>query len=535
MRIVSGSALALLSTLSGCDLGVGVMPTEDTLTTPSTAPTTPSTTTTPGSTTRSLPVIGQEVSMSDRMEDGDEHKMPLCELVGYGGKLFAADWTEQEGGGRPLTKGTGAPLTDPSSPLVFPHNFNRISAPDANACSGCHAKPFVGGGGDVVANVFVLGQRFDFATFDPLDDMPTRGAVDENGFPVMAQDIANERATLGMFGSGFIEMLARQMTADLQDLRDALVPGDSVGLTTKGVSFGMLSRDKAGAWQVELVEGLPAPSIATTGPTDPPSLVLRPFHQAGAVVSIREFTNNAYNHHHGIQTTERFGVGTDPDGDGYVDEMSVAEVTAATVWQATLDVPGRVMPTNPYVLKAVEEGEALFDSIGCAECHVPALPLDEKGWIYTEPNPYNPPGNLSVDEATPLEIDLTDPALPGERLQPENGVVWVPAFTDLKLHDITSGYDDPNAEPLNMHHPGGSTDFEDGNSQFLTKKLWGAANEAPYFHHGKFVTMRQAIEAHAGEATDSKKSWDGLTTYERDTIIEFLKTLKVLDKGDCAY
>src|SRR5216117_2770505 len=100
-----------------------------------------------------------------------------------------------------MTKGTGAPLSDPSSPLTFPRNFNRISAPDANSCAGCHNAPFgiAGGGGDIVANVFVLGQRFDFATFDIVDPVPTKGSVDESGRPVQLQTIANSRATLGMF------------------------------------------------------------------------------------------------------------------------------------------------------------------------------------------------------------------------------------------------------------------------------------------------------------------------------------------------
>ena len=40
-----------------------------------------------------------------------------------------------------------------------------------------------------------------------------------------------------MFGSGFIEMLARQMTADLQAIRDGLAPGGSAALMSKGVSF----------------------------------------------------------------------------------------------------------------------------------------------------------------------------------------------------------------------------------------------------------------------------------------------------------
>ena len=38
-----------------------------------------------------------------------------------------------------------------------------------------------------------------------------------------------------------------------------------------------------------------------------------PFHQAGAVVSLRQFTNNAFTHHHGMQSEERFGVGIDED------------------------------------------------------------------------------------------------------------------------------------------------------------------------------------------------------------------------------
>ena len=67
--------------------------------------------------------------------------MPLSRLIAHGELLFSANWTHQEGGGRPLTKGTGAPLSDPSSPLVFPRNFNRVSAPDANSCAGCHNSP----------------------------------------------------------------------------------------------------------------------------------------------------------------------------------------------------------------------------------------------------------------------------------------------------------------------------------------------------------------------------------------------------------
>src|ERR1700734_895894 len=108
-------------------------------------------------------LIGKEISIVRHIKDGEEFELTIPRLIAFGDKLFEAKWTIQEGAGRPLTKGTGTPLSDPSSPLTFPRNFNRVSGPDSNSCSGCHNEPFAGGGGDGGTEVFVLGQRFDFA------------------------------------------------------------------------------------------------------------------------------------------------------------------------------------------------------------------------------------------------------------------------------------------------------------------------------------------------------------------------------------
>src|ERR1700736_5361371 len=179
--------------------------------------------------------IGREVAIPRHLADDEEFKMPLPDLVAFGKKLFDANWTEQEGGGRPLTKGTGKPLSDLNSPLVGPRAFNRLSAPDANSCAGCHNAPYgiPGGGGDFVTNVFVLGQRFDFLTFDAGDQIPTKGAVDEDKRQVNLQNAADMRATPGMFGAGYLEMLARQMTEELQAIRDSLSLGDTKELLAK--------------------------------------------------------------------------------------------------------------------------------------------------------------------------------------------------------------------------------------------------------------------------------------------------------------
>jgi cytochrome c peroxidase len=475
--------------------------------------------------------IGREVSVPTHLRDGEEFTVPLEKLLAHGKLLFSANWTEQEGGGRPLTKGTGRPLADPSQPLKGARAFNRISAPDANSCAGCHNLPYgiTGGSGDFVTNVFLLGQRFDFATFDPSDKLPTRGTVDETGQPAFLQTAADLRASTGMFGAGYLEMLARQMTTELQRIRDSIRLGETRELVAKGVHFGKLTLTKAGLWDTSQVEGLGRLSLLSKGSNDPPTLMIRPWHQASNVVSLREFSNTAFNQHHGIQSTERFGLNTDPDGDGFKNELTRADITAVTVWQATLQVPGRVIPREPEIEDAVLMGERTFERIGCAACHIPRLPLDKQGWIYSEPNPFNMAGNLRTGETYELKVDLSSSLLPAPRLRPDStGTVWVEAYTDFKLHNIC---EPGEAEAIDMNQSPWSKKFKEGNCRFLTKRLWGAANEPPFFHHGLFTTLREAVLAHSGEALNSRRAFQLLSTYEQNSLIEFLKTLQVLPPG----
>src|SRR6185437_14054153 len=341
----------------------------------------------------------------------------------------------------------------------------------------------------------------------------------------------DSRKTIGMFGSGYIEMLARQITADLQRIRDALVPGQSGKLLSKGISFGVLRRNADGSWDTSAVEGLPPASLISAGPGDPPNLIIRPFSQAGNVISLRQFTNSAFNQHHGIQSEERFGLGVDADGDGFVNELTRADVTAVTLFQATLPVPGQIIPDDPDFRRAINVGKQIFTRIGCAACHIAALPLDNRGWIYSEPNPYNPAGNLQPGEAPAVSVDLTSDDLPLPRLKPMNGIVWVPAFTDFKLHDITAGPDDPNREKLDMNQPAGSPAFFAGNGKFLTRKLWGIANQHSFGHHGRYTTLREVVLAHSGEALQSRLTFQALSSEERDDVIEFLKSLQILPPG----
>ena len=497
--------------------------------------------------------LGREVAIPRHLQDGEEFTVSLRQLIDYGFRLFTAQFTIQEGAGRPRSKGTGAPISDPAFPLIFPRNFDRLSAPEANACSGCHNAPVVGGGGDRVTEVFVLAQRFDHLTFDHNDGINTRGAVDESGKFVTLDNATDDRKTIGMQGSGYIEMLSRQMTADLQAERNATPAGASMQLASKGISFGVLTHNSDGTWNTSQMAGLCAPSLTTSGMT-PPTLIIRPFHQASNVVSLRQFSSNAFNHHHGMQAEERFGLNVDPDGDGVTNELTVADLTAVSIFQATLAVPGRVIPNDPAIEHANLVGEALFNQIGCASCHA-TLPLSannnpglpgQPGWIYFEPNPYNPqtgpntpnlqlgPANYPVS-APALSVDLSSGELPSPRLKPERGVIMVPAYTDLKVHDISATSDpatDPECEPLDQNQPAGSPGFFAGNCRFMTRKLWGFYNQGGAFmHHGKFTTAREAVGAHNGEALAQRLAFDALPVEMQNDLIEFLKSLQILPLG----
>lgn len=416
------------------------------------------------------------------------------DLFRIGEELFIAKFNKCDGQGRPATTGAG------EKRAAAPHYFLRTSAPDANSCAGCHNDPVTGGGGDVVANVFVLAQALD--------------PVTESVSPLFS----NERNTLGMHGSGAIEMLAREMTRELQ--AQVAMLGDGVHvLNSKGVEFEI--RIQAG--HVVESKGIDR------------NLVVKPFHQAGVVVSLREFSVNAMNHHHGMQAEERFDLnpakGFDPDfdEDGVASELTLGDITALVIYQAALGIPQQVVPRDPSQKAAVLRGERLFADIGCASCHVPEMHLDNP--LFFEPNPFNPPGTLA-DTRQSYAFDLTrDGAFPRLERSRAGGAI-VRAYTDLKRHNLCDPAGTQDAirflcnEQLDQGRP--AQDGRPGREFFITRKLWDAGSSAPYGHRGDLTTLTEAILYHGGEARATRDRFAALPKDAQAALIAFLNSLQVV-------
>src|SRR5262249_23096223 len=159
--------------------------------------------------------------------DIDSGQLTLDDLMDAGRFLFTTEFNILDGFGRPGATGSGTPTKRifGSAPFMI-----RTAAPETNSCVGCHNKPEAGGAGDFVTNVFVLAQ-----VTDPVTDS-------------VGPDASDERNTLGMHGSGAIEMLAREMTAELLAIREAAIKGAlstgspvTLPLITKDVSFGLIT------------------------------------------------------------------------------------------------------------------------------------------------------------------------------------------------------------------------------------------------------------------------------------------------------
>ena len=147
-----------------------------------------------------------------------------------------------------------------------------------------------------------------------------------------------------------------------------------------------------------------------------------------------------------------------------------------------------------------------------------SLTLAKPAWTFSEPGPYNSPGNLRRQTSRLLQVDLTSQSLPRPRLMPWGtapNVIDVPAHTDCKLHDITDASDATAKEPLDLNQPLGSRAFLSGNRRFITPRLWSVGNQAPYFHDGRYTTLREAVLGHAGEALSQRQAFERLAASEQ--------------------
>ena len=439
--------------------------------------------------------LGEGPMIKNHFDQNKINEYDLNEIIEHGEFLFKVSFNELDGLGRPETSGT----TKTRPRRESPQNFNRISGPDANACVACHNLPRIGGGGDNSNNVFGLASDIDFATLE--------GSVGSEDDSSSVLDITNERNTIGVFGSGLVELLSREITSDLLNIvekskelsiaENKIIKSD---LESKGINYGYIEVHPNGFVDRSNVDGIDS------------DLILRPFIQKGVIGTLRDFSNISMNHHHGMQSEELAGFNSDLDRDGIVNELTEGDITAVTIFQATLDFPDNVFSENDEIKTAQLKGKEVFNNIGCASCHMPTLPL--KSLMFVEPGPLNTEISTTLAESkNTLVVNLEDYVSKLEK--DENGNYLIPIWSDLKRHDMGPKLD--NERPLQKGVP---------TNYWLTKKLWGFYSEPPFLHHGRANLLNDVIEMHQGDAKISSDAYFDLGSDDQQFLIEFLKSFK---------
>lgn len=409
---------------------------------------------------------------STRIEQAaiDAHTFSAPELFQIGAQLFNLTFTTQMGyGGK-------------DQPRFRRFHLGKRGGPDAIKCAACHWRGGPGGAGDAADNAYVDG------------DGETQAS-------------ALARNPRSLVGAGVVELLAREMTAELQQIRTsaqakARKTGQNVQveLVTKGVSFGELTTRPDGSQDGTKVQGVDF------------DLVVKPFGWKGRFASIRDIVEEELLIHHGMQTTfvvknfppERIGSfgGTDPDGDGVRDEITEGQVSALTLFIAMQEIPVANMPIETDHIALLSKGEQLFTSLGCDGCHVRSLPLASSKYVLT-----NRAGG------PPMEVDLVKDGMEPRISSAIPGTLRVALYSDLKRHDMGPALADARGEG------------EVSSRHFVTPALWGLTRSRPYLHDARAQTMALAIVAHGGEAQAARDAFVALTEDDKAALRVFLTTL----------
>jgi len=431
------------------------------------------------------PALGAPESRITQSEITSD-SLSLIDIRRSGLKIFATQFRKADGFGEALNPtNTTAPGGRPT--LQGNGTFLRVNGMDAQSCLDCHAVlsndampfvPGVGGSGGISDSAMFMPRTIDVAD------------AAGNNFAAFDGRLINPPA---LYGAGGVQLVAKEMTAMLQRLKNEAIenPGKRIRLRVKGVDFGSIRADRSGTLNIQDVKGIDE------------DLVVRPFGRKGEFTSVREFNLGALMFHMGMQPVEVVGEGIDADGDDIVNEVTIGEVSALEIFVSTQETP-RQLP----IRSTERAGRRTFRQIGCARCHRPTLRADSSTLRYSYPEVADDPMQNVF-----FSVDLAD--APAAFALTEGGGLIVPLFSDLKRHDMG----DNLAEAFH-----GASDRQ--NREFITAKLWGVADTAPYLHDGRALTLNEAIQMHDGEARTARNAYAALGDDQKNKLLTFLRTLR---------
>jgi len=355
------------------------------------------------------------------------------------------------------------------------HDVNSGLGPVFNgrACAECHQNPVSGGASQFTE--LRAGHRDANGNFVnptvPIDDgantITGRSIINDRAVIPEAQEhipttehIRALRAALNTLGDGFIEAI---------DDRTLLAIADHQAEISDGTIHG---------------EAIQVPLLETPGQTRIGRFGWKDQHS-----SLLSFIGDAYLNEMGVtnrlrpkDTTTVGKVTSDPED--VPDNLGLADIDHFAEF-----VRGTKVPPRDSVLAASaagRAGQALFEKIGCATCHVETITTAPAGTVING-------GAFTVPEALGNKI--------------------IHPFGDFLLHDVGTG------DGIVQNPP------QDTADKLRTAALWGLRMRPRYMHDLLSLTLENAIERHKGEAEHVARRFRELSDAEKQELFTFLNSL----------
>jgi CxxC motif-containing protein (DUF1111 family) len=291
------------------------------------------------------------------------------------------------------------------------------------------------------------------------------------------ETIRTQRTSLNLLGDGFVEAVADETLKALAATQCK---------ETRGRICGM---------------ALAVPVLEVPG-----QKAIGRFGWKAQQASLLSFSADAYLNEMGITSRflpDEFTTLCDPKADPE-DEVDAKDGLADIDRFARFMRATKAPPRDTKLAQTEEavKGSALFDSIGCATCHVRTLETAPAG---TKVNA----GALTVPDAL-------------------GGKVFHP-FGDFLLHNVGTG--DGIAVAVVEHfgraiaRQEAQPNFEPTANRMRTPPLWGVRMRSRLMHDGRSETFTDAINRHKGEADQERKKFCKLKPREKEQLLAFLRSL----------
>jgi CxxC motif-containing protein (DUF1111 family) len=344
---------------------------------------------------------------------------------------------------------------------------------NARACVDCHQNPVSGGSSqftEIRAGHLDKDGNFVAATV-PINDgastIANRSIINDRALIPQAQEhipdaenIRALRAALNTLGDGFVEAIddntLRAIAQRQIEVSDGRIHGEAV--------------------EVPVLEAPGQSRIGRFGWKDQHS-------------SLLSFIGDAYLNEMGVTNRLRpkdvttIGKIT-PDPEDTPDNLGLADIDHFAQFIRGTKVPPRdaALATTP----ASRAGEEIFETIGCATCHVSAI--------------VTAPAGTSINGGA-----FTIPEALGNKI--------IHPYSDFLLHDIGTG------DGIVQNPP------EDTANKLRTVPLWGLRMHPRHMHDLKSLTLEDAIERHGGEAEQVRDHFRRLSPAEQQALFTFLNSL----------